>query len=484
MKYSFLLILTLLVKVLSGQQNVTQIQPETNEFFGSDVTISDSHAIMSYSSNTLASGLVYTYKYTNGDWLPENILTASDMEVGDSFGESIEVFNNELIIGAPSVDTWTSNSQRAGKVYSFKLVNDVWLEGQIIGAPSGFELSKFGQSVYLNDNYLLVGAPEKNFFNGAAVLFKKVNDNWELSNIFENNDFSISSFGETVYVGDNWLGISGYKYQGNIDVKIIKLYQYNNNNWELKHEILEDEVTTSTAIPFGNLQSFEIFEDELVVGYRNPANEIFNVPSRGGAFSYVYNDVEWEKTHVFSNPTFEDYDLGNCIAFNNNYLVLGASRNHESIFNIDNTILIYSKDDENLWNELPLMEIEVETIEGEALRFKSDISSRFAILGSTVNTMHSGIVYIIDFEKGTTSNLNISTKTNFDIYPNPSSEIFRIETELEDFTVSILNSKGQILDTFLNEKEINVSMVPSAIYFIKVCDLDTNSCDFTKLLKQ
>lgn len=56
----------------------------------------------------------------------------------------------------------------------------------------------------------------------------------------------------------------------------------------------------------------------------------------------------------------------------------------------------------------------------------------------------------------------------FSIYPNPSGGTFTIQTQLSAFTISIYNSVGQIIFRSVNVLHINISGLPSGLYFIEI----------------
>ena len=74
---------------------------------------------------------------------------------------------------------------------------------------------------------------------------------------------------------------------------------------------------------------------------------------------------------------------------------------------------------------------------------------------------------------GSTNINNISNKTEFEIYPNPSSELINIESADESIEkVFIYNSFGQIIKEFkipnANNFQINIANFEKGIYFVKV----------------
>jgi len=65
-----------------------------------------------------------------------------------------------------------------------------------------------------------------------------------------------------------------------------------------------------------------------------------------------------------------------------------------------------------------------------------------------------------------------NTETNVSIFPNPSTGIFAIETEMKEFTISVYDAIGNIVYEVKNEKTIDISSQAKGIYFIKISSGD------------
>jgi hypothetical protein len=74
----------------------------------------------------------------------------------------------------------------------------------------------------------------------------------------------------------------------------------------------------------------------------------------------------------------------------------------------------------------------------------------------------------------------LSTETNemsevlMQVYPNPVSGNFHIQTELLDFKISMFDLKGSLLYTGLNQSLIDVSQFSNGIYLLEITDDKTN----------
>lgn len=159
------------------------------------------------------SGAVYVYKNDNGSWSEVAVLTASDGEEYERFGTSVSVSEDWLMVGAGGI-YWTSIT---GYVYAFKYNSELgsWEEVQKIIASDGQPSDSFGKSVSIKKNDLLIGA-QGGFFSdvtGYAYQFKLNSDTeiWEeAQKIVPKGDSEHRYFGNNVALSDQFSVISSF----------------------------------------------------------------------------------------------------------------------------------------------------------------------------------------------------------------------------------------------------------------------------------
>ena len=75
---------------------------------------------------------------------------------------------------------------------------------------------------------------------------------------------------------------------------------------------------------------------------------------------------------------------------------------------------------------------------------------------------------------------------NISLYPNPTEDIFEIEGLLSDFSLKILDMQGNIFRTLDNtgsSLNIDISTLPSGLYFIEIYDEGNQAVYFRNILK-
>jgi hypothetical protein len=124
------------------------------------------------------SGSAYVFIRTGSHWSQQAKLTAIDTSAGDSFGQSIGISGDTLVLGAPHDD---EHGKSSGSAYIFTRKGETWRQQAKITAQDGTAGDVFGISIAISGDTILVGADlneEKGFNAGAAYVFTRSGGNW------------------------------------------------------------------------------------------------------------------------------------------------------------------------------------------------------------------------------------------------------------------------------------------------------------------
>ena len=198
-----------------------------NDWFGYSVAVDgdgDTIVVGAYQHDVTPSGggtkvdeagaaYVFTRDPLTGVWSEPVKLIASDGAANDSFGYSVAVDGDTVVVGA------RGNENRTGAVYVFTKVGGVWGNSPVSGnhrvqtvkltASGGGAVDYFGHSVAVDGETIVVGARGFGGSPGAAYVFTKVSGGWgqraklTASNADDNDQFgqSVAVDGATVVVG-------------------------------------------------------------------------------------------------------------------------------------------------------------------------------------------------------------------------------------------------------------------------------------------
>ena len=117
------------------------------------------------------AGRVETFRLSDDQWVPEQVLAATNGKVGDEFGSSIAIDDYLAVVGARSDSVVAPG---AGAAYVFGLANSVWIEMQRLQGNVPMNSDRFGGSVAIIKGFIAVGAPGSYLVaqeGGAATFF-------------------------------------------------------------------------------------------------------------------------------------------------------------------------------------------------------------------------------------------------------------------------------------------------------------------------
>ena len=198
---------------------------DPREGFGVSVSISGDTVVVGATNFSYGvHGAVYLFTLPDGEQTaaPEAIVLKSPRaEPGDSFGNSVSISDDTIVVGAPwERDEELHEWRRFGAAYVFTKPSGGWVstsDAARLTAPDDASVTWFGTSVAVSGDTVVVGAPGHRYrpweeTSRAAYVFTKPNDGWsDTSEAVEltapdgsrNDQFghSVAVSGDTVVVG-------------------------------------------------------------------------------------------------------------------------------------------------------------------------------------------------------------------------------------------------------------------------------------------
>lgn len=251
----------------------------------------------------------------------------------DNFGQSVSIDGDYAIVGAPGAE----------KVFVFKKSGSNWTEQEIITGdsnPSGSTLpSAFGFSVSISGTYAIVGAPFQVVLPilnniGAAYIFKRNGENWVLQNkIPPPVGRSFGLFGWSVAISTT------YAVVGEANKNSAYIYKRDGENWTLQS-------TFSNDWRFG--ESVSISGDYISIG--TVGGSIFG-EGQGSAYIFFNDGVKWTQQANFQASEGSNVDgFGEDLFISSTNLIAGdvKAENRDSIST--GAAYIFNRED-TLWVE-------------------------------------------------------------------------------------------------------------------------------------
>lgn len=195
--------------LITQQAYLKASNTEPGDLFGSAVAIDGDTVVVGApeeSSISDSSGAVYVYKRSGPTWVEEAYLKAGNAGLGDKFGTSVSISGDSLIVGAPFENGGAGD---AGAAYVFVRNGSTWSQQAYLKAGNAGASDQFGTAVSISGETVLVGAPLEDNAAGAAYVFLRNGTNWsqqaylKASNSEAGDRFGnvVSISGETAAVG-------------------------------------------------------------------------------------------------------------------------------------------------------------------------------------------------------------------------------------------------------------------------------------------
>jgi FG-GAP repeat len=196
----------------SQQQKLTASDAAAEDLFGASVAVSGDTVVVGAFGNDDAgtdSGSAYVFVRSGSSWSQQQKLTASDGAVGDSFGVSVAVDGDTVVVGAKGDDDAGGSS---GSAYVFVRSGTNWTEQAKLTASDAAADDFFGSSVAVSGDTVVVGAfgnDDAGPSSGSAYVFVRSKSSWSqqqkltASDAAQGNSFggSVAIDGDTVVVG-------------------------------------------------------------------------------------------------------------------------------------------------------------------------------------------------------------------------------------------------------------------------------------------
>ncbi len=296
--------------------------------YGSSVGIAGQQILVAEPTNDYASGLIYVYEKSDGEWKETAKLAAPDAQWADNFGASIHVSDETLVVGA------TNQEKGAGAVYLFNRSGDgPWtFESRLVANAPTIE---FGRSVDIDGDWLLIGSSGNMEEAGYAFVFRRGDDGkWtEHSALRPDSAMAMTGYASNVAFANGMALIAAPSAP---EGGLIYTYQYDSADdaWVEVDMLAGSEGAARDR--FG--MSIAVSGDEMLIGAPGASQRA------GVAYFYEYDDeigtwVEKEVLKAFDNPLFAAF--GSALAFNGQEVWVGAPLTGR----FRGTIYVYSRRD-------------------------------------------------------------------------------------------------------------------------------------------
>lgn len=377
---------------------VKAVNGSANDNFGAAVAISgntlvvgvsneDSNQVTITNGNTASSdnsainsGAIYVYKKTGITWAQEAYIKAANAEAGDSFGRSVAISGDTIVVGASHEDsnqTTITNGNTAssdnsainsGAVYVYKRTGTTWAQEAYIKASNANSNDLFGIAVAISTDTIAVSAPKEQSnqttitngvassadnsadTSGAVYVYKRTGTTWaqeayiKAANAEAGDEFgsSLGLSGDTIVVGTPFEsssqttitnGTTASSDNSLILAGAVYVYKRTGTVWAQEAYIKSSNIEDFDS--FGD--SVAISNDTIAVGVPSESsnqNTITNgsatssdnsASSSGAVYVYKRTGAVWAQEAYIKAPNVEADDFfGFSVALDGDILSVGA----------------------------------------------------------------------------------------------------------------------------------------------------------------
>lgn len=315
------------------QAKLTPNDNSDDESYGESVLLIDKTAFVGSPNayvNKINTGAVYVFSQNSeGKWSQQTTITASDSKRYDNFGRSLAAHNDTLVVGADA------SNISPGMVYVFnKNMEGDWLEqAKIMPNDSNYN-ARFGISVAIEDDTILIGASNSSYYEyieyfdydyytGSAYVFARdVDGNWSEQAKLKTNDSSYNdNFGISVSLSGNTalIGATGVEDNGYNAGAAYIFTRDENQNWSQSSKLIAN-----------NGQAFDYFGSSVtlsgkiaIIGASGSYGKSEN--SGSGYIFHLNTDGTWVyRGQLMANDGASDDTFGSSVSFIDNHLFVGA----------------------------------------------------------------------------------------------------------------------------------------------------------------
>ncbi|RIK69216.1 MAG: hypothetical protein DCC65_00255 [Planctomycetota bacterium] len=269
------------------QAKLVALDGASNDGFGVSVDVSgDTIVVGSPFAGT--AGSAYVFMRSGEAWNQQAKLTASDAAANDTFGISVAIDDDTIVVGAEADDT--SGGTDAGSAYVFTRSGSFWSQQAKLTAVDGAADDRFGYSVSLSEHSAIIGAQGDDISGGSnlgsAYVFNRCESVWsQQAKLTASDGAANDSFGVSVCIsGDTAIvGASGDDTTAGTDAGSAYIFSRIGDTWTSSIRLMPSDATESDQ--FGI--SVAIEGDTALIGAYN--DDIAGSANVGSAYVLTRN---------------------------------------------------------------------------------------------------------------------------------------------------------------------------------------------------
>jgi len=386
---------------LSAQQKILAGDGASEDFFGFSVAISGDTAIVGAfradnEANGIDAGAAYVFTRSGDLWQQQAKLTAHDGQAGDTLGGNVAVSGDTAVAGAIGHD---GNGDNAGAVYVFERRGNTWHQPTKLMASDGDAGDAFGQSVAIFGDTMIVGAPhddDQGDGSGSVYVFARVGSNWEQKAKLTATDGSVGDlFGISVALTHDTILIGAdLNDERATDAGGAYVFTQSGGEWVQQAKLMASDGAETDI--FG--VRVALSDDTALVSARRDDNEVSGVDA-GSAYVFTRNGTTWhQQAKLIASDGNADDRFGRDVALTEDTALIGAM--HQDDRGDNSGALYVFKRDGTSWHQLTKLTAE-DGAPGDLLGWSVATSQNNVLVAAARSDdrgANAGAAYIFDLD--------------------------------------------------------------------------------------
>ncbi|MCB9898721.1 MAG: FG-GAP repeat protein [Planctomycetes bacterium] len=330
-----LLVLLLAASTAGAQCERDEFLPAPHaphDLFGEAVAVSGETLVVGAPAGApsgTGGGRVFVYKRVGGSWIQQALLTANDAQPDARFGASLALDGDVLVVGAPSDDALGPD---AGAAYVFARFGSTWVQLNKLTGHDTAASDQFGYSVAVSGFAIAVGARRHDHpvpDAGAVYVFDNPSQGSIWSEVTELHPASVfpgDDFGAAVAIdGNRLLAGADLADHGGVSAGAAWIFHDDGSGWVEEAELVSP-VPQAMAY-FG--RALDLSGDVAVVGAPGQLVEAFPLGplvASGAVFGFSLDGGgAWVAEGALTHPEPVDGDgFGRAVALDGPIVLVGA----------------------------------------------------------------------------------------------------------------------------------------------------------------
>ena len=288
--------------------------------FGYSVAISGDTVVVGATHHDDGPGAAYVFVRDGATWSEQQKLTASDGEDNDELGWDVAISGDTAVVS-------TMGHGLGGAAYVFVRDGTTWSEQQKLTASDAASGDDFGYSVAIEGDTVVVGATDDDYASltnaGSAYVFVRNGTSWteqqkltaagngESGDLF---GYSVAISGDTAVVG---VPMDNSETAGNVGSAYV--YARHATSWVAQQKIAASDGEQGDQFGY----SASVSGDRIVVGA--VFGDHLNKEGIGTAYAFVRNGTSWGQQQKLTGSEAAIWDMfGYSVAVSGDTTVAGA----------------------------------------------------------------------------------------------------------------------------------------------------------------